>query len=141
MPQSITVLLIDDNPADLMLAREAFSEHGDRVNVITHSDGLAALTYLRDTQQALPNVIVLDVNMPGMSGFEVLGAIREDPKLRHLPVVMLTTSSQEKDIDAAYDLITSSYMVKSAKFADFVAQIDQFVKYWLGSQFKRTRRP
>ena len=141
MPQSITVLLIDDNPADLLLAQEAFSEYSERVRVISHTGGREALAYLKDTQQALPNVIVLDVNMPGMSGFEVLGAIREDPELRHLPVVMLTTSAQEKDIDAAYDLITSSYMVKNAKFSEFVDQIDQFVKYWLGSQFKQTRRP
>lgn len=140
MPQSITVLLIDDNPADLLLAQEALSEHEDRVNVITHSDGLTALTYLRDTRQALPDVILLDVNMPGLSGFEVLGSIRQDPELRHLPVVMLSNSSDAKDVDTAYDLITSSYMVKSPKFADFVEQVDQFVKYWLGSQFKRTRR-
>lgn len=141
MQQSITVLLIDDNPADLMLAQEAFAAHADRVNVISHSDGLAALTHLRDKQHPLPNVILLDVNMPGMNGFEVLGAIREEPDLRHLPVVMLTTSTRRKDIDAAYDLITSAYMIKSAKFTDFIEQIDQFVKYWLGSQFKRSRQP
>ncbi|GGS25596.1 response regulator [Deinococcus knuensis] len=140
MAKSITVLLIDDNPSDLFLAQEAFSGYHDQVTVVSHSDGGEALAYLRDTLQPLPNVIVLDVNMPGMSGFDVLKAIRADLTLRHLPVVMLSTSADEKDINTAYDLISSSYIVKNPHFDQFARQIDSFVRFWLESQFKRTQR-
>ncbi|GAA0501408.1 response regulator [Deinococcus depolymerans] len=141
MPQVITVLLIDDNPADLTLAQEAFDDHSDHVTLITCSEGAQAIRLLKDTSRSLPDVIVLDVNMPVMSGFDVLRTIRADEDLRHLPVVMLSTSSSEADIGQAYDLIASSYMLKNASFSEFVSQIDQFVKFWTGCQFKRPHRP
>lgn len=140
MPQAITVLLIDDNPADLTLAQEAFEDHSAHVTLITCNDGAKAIALLKDSSRALPDVIVLDVNMPVMSGFDVLRIIRDDEELRHLPVVMLSTSGSEADIGQAYDLIASSYMLKNASFTEFVGQIEQFVKFWTGCQFKRPRR-
>ncbi|WP_221088233.1 response regulator [Deinococcus aquaedulcis] len=139
MSHRLCLLLIDDNPADLLLAQEAFAEHADQVSVSTCRDGESALAYLRDRTHSLPDVVILDINMPQMNGFEVLRAIRADPELRHLPVVMLTTSDSKKDIDQAYDLFASSYMVKRGNFAAFVEQVDQFVQFWRECRFKQDR--
>lgn len=122
------MLLVDDNPADLMLAQEVFAEHADHLTVTTCSSGNEALVTLRDG--AMPDVIILDVNMPVMSGFEVLRAIKADPHLLSIPVVMLSTSSQPGDIAQAYTLHASSYLVKSNSFQNFVDQVDAFVSFW-----------
>ena len=134
MPQVITVLLIDDNPADLTLAQEAFEDHSDHVTLITCNDGARAIGLLKDSSRALPDVIVLDVNMPVMSGFEVLEAIKDDPALVWIPVVMLSTSSHPGDVARAYTLHASSYMVKSDSFQAFMDQVDAFVAFWRESR-------
>ncbi|MBZ9749669.1 response regulator [Deinococcus sp. HMF7604] len=141
MSHRLCLLLIDDNPADLLLAQEAFAEHEEWVSVSTCRDGESALKHLRDPGRTLPDVVILDINMPQMNGFEVLRAIRADTELRHLPVVMLTTSDSSQDIDQAYDLFASSYMVKRGQFAAFVEQVDQFVQFWRDCRFKQSRVP
>lgn len=132
MTRSFRVLLVDDNPADLMLAREVFSDHGEHLTVTTCSSGEEALSLLRTGDK--PDVVILDVNMPVMSGFEVLKAIKDDPQLLAIPVVMLSTSSQPGDIARAYTLHASSYMVKSTSFQKFVEQVDAFVSFWRESR-------
>ena len=129
---SSDLLLVDDNPADLMLAREVFSDHGEHLTVTTCSSGEEALSLLRTGDK--PDVVILDVNMPVMSGFEVLKAIKDDPQLLAIPVVMLSTSSQPGDIARAYTLHASSYMVKSTSFQKFVEQVDAFVSFWRESR-------
>nr|WP_237427061.1 response regulator [Deinococcus xianganensis] len=126
------VLLVDDNPADLMLAQEVFAEHGERLTISTCASGEEALRALRGGP--LPDVVILDVNMPVMSGFEVLQAIKDDPALLSIPVVMLSTSSQPGDVARAYTLHASSYMVKSNSFQKFVDQVDAFVSFWRESR-------
>ncbi|GGS01494.1 response regulator [Deinococcus sedimenti] len=132
MTRPFRVLLVDDNPADLMLAREVFADHGDRLAVTTCSSGEEALGVLRGG--TAPDVIILDVNMPVMSGFEVLTVIKQDPRLVSIPVVMLSTSSQPGDIERAYTLHASSYLVKSNSFQKFVEQVDAFVTFWCESR-------
>lgn len=135
MDKILDVLLVDDNPTDLELAMIAFEEHGHDTRITTCNSGKEALANLRDPHIPLPNVVVLDLNMPMMGGLEVLEAIRRDPLLQPLTVVILSTSSAPHDIQAAYRLFASSYMVKQQDFADFMEQIDQFVTYWRRCQF------
>jgi len=134
----LRLLLVDDNPADCALAEEAFAALDAQVTVTVLQDGQVALDWLRAQAAAgdLPDVVILDVNMPGLSGLDVLQEIRADATFRHLPVVMLSTSERPEDVDRAFDLIASSYLIKQASFAAFVAQIRQFVEYWRASRFK-----
>lgn len=135
-PDVLRVFLIDDDPADLMLAQEAFREHGARVSVTTCGDGQRALQILLSAPQ-LPDVVILDLNMPGLSGFDVIQAIRNTSELRHLPVVILSTSDSSADVARAYDLLATSYMVKSQNFPGFLRQIDHFVRFWHECRFRR----
>ncbi|ACO48212.1 response regulator [Deinococcus deserti] len=122
-------LLVDDNPTDLLLAQEAFEELQPDCTLTCVQSGEEALNFLHSTP-TLPDVILLDINMPGMSGFQLLGLLKQEPKLRRIPVVMLSTSAAAKDISEAYSLHASSYMVKSSAFDTFLRQIDAFLKYW-----------
>ena len=128
MKRPFRVLLVDDNPADLMLAKEVFADHGEHLTVTTCASGDEALALLRSGET--PDVMILDVNMPVMSGFEVLQVIKADPALMSIPVVMLSTSSQPGDVARAYTLHASSYLVKSTSFQNFVDQVDAFVTFW-----------
>lgn len=135
----LQALLIDDNPADCLLAQEALDCHIPQVNVKIIQDGIGALAWLRPqhAHPALCDVILLNVNMPGMNGCELLAAIRGDAALRHLPVVMLTTSDRPEDIDRTYDLIVSSYLVKQREFSQFLVQIKDFVRFWTGVRYRQ----
>ncbi|GGK93855.1 response regulator [Deinococcus radiotolerans] len=135
----LCILLIDDNPADCLLAEEAFEMHAEQVTVKVIQDGQNALNWLQAqaAKDSLPDVVLLDVNMPAMSGFEVLTAIRGDTTFRHLPVVMLTTSDREEDIDRAYELVASSYLVKRRDFQGFLDQVDSLVRFWSQVRFRR----
>ncbi|GGB68726.1 response regulator [Deinococcus soli (ex Cha et al. 2016)] len=130
----LRVLLVDDNPNDQLLALEAFADHDARVHVSVCNDGPEALSVLTSGRD-LPDVVVLDLNMPVMSGFDVIREIRSAPALKHLPVVILSTSSDREDIRRAYDLLASAYLVKSASFPAFVEQIDRFVGFWHSCRF------
>ncbi|MCD0155942.1 response regulator [Deinococcus sp. 6GRE01] len=133
-PNVLRVLLVDDNPADQLLALEAFADHEDRVRVSVCSDGPEALSVLLSGRD-LPDVVVLDLNMPIMSGFDVIREIRAAPALHHLPVVILSTSSDRADVTRAYDLLASAYLVKQASFPAFVEQIERFVAFWYSCRF------
>ena len=95
----------------------------------TSGSGRDALNVLRDPHTRRPDVLLLDINMPGLSGFDVLEALKEDPTLMDIPVVMLSTSSTRHDIQRAYTLHATSYVVKHAEFPGFVAQVDTLVSY------------
>lgn len=134
MSRPLHILLIDDNPADLLLAEEAFEALGGRVRVTTCESGRAALDTMRHPDAVLPDVVLLDVNMPVMTGFEVLRAMKADPQLRFIPVVMLTTSGSRDDINEAYTLHASSYVVKAVNFGEFITQLESFVEFWTQSR-------
>ncbi|UBV44739.1 response regulator (plasmid) [Deinococcus taeanensis] len=121
--------LIDDNPHDQLLAMEAFAELCPDCHLTFANDGSEALRLLQSTDE-LPEVILLDVNMPGMNGFEVLQSLKKDPRLATIPVVMLTTSGAPEDVAAAYTLYASSYLVKAQDFSAFLSQIEAFLGYW-----------
>lgn len=138
MNKSACILLVDDNPMDVELALDAFREASlsNRVEVAT--SGRMALDYLfgidRYAQREhfpLPDLILLDLKMPGVDGFEVLGQIKAAPSLRRIPVVILTSSVEEGDLAMSYDRGANSYLVKPVSFVGFVEVVRQIKDYWL----------
>jgi len=129
----LRLALVDDNPMDRLLAAEALEEVCPGCTLETYASGQAVLTHLRHAV-TLPDVILLDINMPGLTGFDVLTALKADPRLNLIPVVMLTTSSAEADIAQAYTLHASSYVVKASTFSAFLEQVDAFLRYWKMNQ-------
>ncbi|MDG4794114.1 response regulator [Micromonospora sp. WMMD1082] len=129
----IEVLLIEDDPGDVLMTQEAFDEHKvrNRLNVV--SDGTEALAYLRGEGQyadaVLPDLILLDLNLPRRDGREVLAEIKKDEQLCRIPVVVLTTSQADEDILRSYQLHANAYVTKPVDFEQFIAvvrQIDEF---------------
>jgi len=133
-------LLVDDRPEDQLLAQEAFELLAPGGTLTCLSSGEEALRWLRSGKGGA-DVILLDVNMPGMSGFEVLCALKADPALACLPVVMLSTSGAYTDVQTAYTLHASSYLVKAQEFGQFLEQIDAFLAYWRNNRVIQARPP
>src|SRR5262249_23582058 len=110
------ILLIEDNPLDVRLTREAIGEARNKARLSTAADGAEGLAFLRREGRFAaaprPDLILLDLNLPRMSGVEVLAAIKRDPALRNIPVVVLSTSQSENDIERAYDLHVNCYVTK-----------------------------
>lgn len=136
MSELKSILLAEDNPQDAELILEALADH-KLANRVTHvKDGVEALEYLRckgkyaTRTTGHPAVVVLDIKMPRMDGIEVLRAIRSDPALKLIPVVMLTSSREEQDLIHSYELGSNAYVVKPVKFADFVAAVKQLGIFW-----------
>ena len=132
------ILLVEDNPNDEALTLRAFKKHNIRNEVIVVRDGAEALDWLfargthagRD-ETGLPQVVLLDLKLPKVSGLEVLRAIRADPRTRRLPVVLLTSSKEDHDVTTGYDLGANSYVCKPVDFAEFAEAIRQLGLYWL----------
>lgn len=133
MVQPIEVLLVEDEPGDVLMTKEAFKEHklGNRLHVA--SDGVEALRFLRRQEEYAeapqPHLILLDLNLPRKDGREVLQEIKGDPELAHIPVVVLTTSEAEEDVLRSYQLHANAYVTKPVDFEQFVKvvrQIDDF---------------
>lgn len=120
----INILLVEDSPTDALLAKEALKRGGVQ-HVLNHvEDGLQAMKYLRReepfAEAKRPDVVLLDLNMPGMNGHQVLEQIRADKSLRRLPVLILTTSAALEDVNAAYDLTANCYITKPVDLDDFI---------------------
>jgi two-component system, chemotaxis family, response regulator Rcp1 len=129
----LDVLLVEDDPGDVVIAREALlaGKLESRLTVVT--DGVEALHYLRRETHYVhaerPDLILLDLNLPGMSGHEVLAELKSDPELRRIPVVVLTTSAAAEDVALSYDLHANVFVTKPVDFDQFTAvvkQIDDF---------------
>ncbi len=136
---SRTILLVEDNPDDVVLTMRALKKHGLENNVTVVRDGVEALDYLqgrgnyagRDTRQ-LPGLVLLDLKLPRLGGLEVLEQIQQDDVLRRLRIVVLTTSLEEEDILASYDLGACSYVRKPVNFSEFLTAVGKLGAYWLG---------
>jgi CheY-like chemotaxis protein len=133
MPTPIEVLLVEDDPGDVLMTQEAFEEHKVRNNLAVVNDGTEAIAYLRREGQyadvARPDLVLLDLNLPRRDGREVLAEIKSDPDLRQIPVVVLTTSQADEDIVRSYQLHANAYVTKPVDFDRFIAvvrQIDEF---------------
>ena len=130
------ILLVDDSPRDRELALEALATYKLANEVIPLRDGAEALDYLYRRGQFAsrpdghPVVVLLDLKMPRVDGLEVLRQVKSDPKLKAIPVVMMTSSRQEQDVAASYELGANAYVVKPVKFRDFVDAVKQVGMFW-----------
>lgn len=140
MKSNKVILLIEDNPSDIALTKRALEKGRIANEMVVVEDGQEALDYLgangahagRDIPE-LPAVVLLDLKLPKVSGLEVLRRIRANAATRRLPVVILTTSTEERDIAAGYDLGVNSYVRKPIDFEAFEQAIERLGLYWLVS--------
>lgn len=131
----INILLVEDNAGDILLTTEALEEGriANRVDIV--KDGKAAIDYLDKVSPyesaIMPDLILLDVNLPKKNGHEVLLYIKSSDKLRHIPVIMLTTSSSERDITLSYKNHANCFITKPVEVDDFMAAIAKIEDFWL----------
>jgi CheY-like chemotaxis protein len=123
------ICLIDDDPDHVTIISRAIREMDGETAVKTLSDGALALDWLQAAEQ-LPDLILLDINMPGLSGFDVLARLKRDERLRRVPVVMLTSSDLTADVARAYELGASGYISKPSYMHDLRAVLGNTLLYW-----------
>ncbi len=132
--EAIEILLVEDNPGDVRLTREALRDSKIRNSLSVVEDGINALAYLRREgkfQNATrPDIILLDLNLPRKDGREVLSEIKGDPSLRRIPVVVLTTSDDERDIMQTYNLHANCYITKPVDFQQFITIVKSIEDFW-----------
>ncbi|HEV8717271.1 MAG TPA: response regulator [Candidatus Binatia bacterium] len=130
----LEILLVEDNPADARLVREALKEHHTPYHLTVVTDGEAALAYLHQqdtyTQASRPDIVLLDINLPGKNGHEVLAEMKQDPHLRCIPVIVLTSSRETAEMEYCYQLHANAYVVKSAQVDQFFDLIKKIEDFW-----------
>ncbi|WP_416667165.1 response regulator [Egbenema bharatensis] len=133
----INILLVEDDEVDVMNVRRAFKKSNISNPLFVASNGLEALAMLRSQKEGMPMVpanrrlILLDLNMPKMGGIEFLHELRADPNLKMTPVIVLTTSNQDRDRVEAYQLNVAGYILKPVTFANFAEAMSTLNKYWM----------
>lgn len=133
-----TILVVEDNPDDEALMLRALRKNGIANDIVVAHDGVEALDYLfgegqyagRNAKET-PELILLDLKLPKIDGLEVLKRLREDDRTKYVPVVVLTTSSEQRDIVDSYDLGANSYVTKPVDFIEFMDATRQLGTYWL----------
>jgi CheY-like chemotaxis protein len=137
MTTNRTILLVEDNPDDAELTLRAFEKNKIANEVVHVADGAEALDYLfstgayQDRVGPSPTLVLLDLKLPKVSGLDVLKQMRADPRTKRLPVVVLTSSDEERDLFASYDLGANSFVRKPVDFAQFMQAAHQLGLYWL----------
>ena len=134
MRSSKSILLIEDDNVDVMTVERVFRDLKIANQLVSTSNGEQALEYLRTNGNKKPCVILLDLNMPKMNGTEFLKIVKTDEALKKIPVVVLTTSSQQQDVVESFKLNVAGYMVKSADYAKFIETIRTINLYWTLSE-------
>jgi CheY-like chemotaxis protein len=130
------ILLAEDSEKDIELTLEALAEHHLANDVVVVRDGEEALDYLHrrgkfaGNTDVQPVLVLIDLKMPKVDGMEVLRQIKEDPELKRIPVVMMTSSREERDLVRSYDLGVNAYVVKPVKFVNFVDSVKQLGVFW-----------
>ncbi len=131
----VEILLVEDNPGDVRLTQEAFKENKVRNSLNVVEDGLEAMAFLhrasKYNEAPRPDLILLDLNLPKKDGREVLAEIKEDPNLKSIPVVVLTTSKAEEDIIKNYNLHANCYITKPVDLEQFIVVVKSIEDFWL----------
>ncbi|MEU7783100.1 response regulator [Amycolatopsis sp. NPDC049159] len=134
-PAPIDILLVEDDPGDVLMTREAFEHHKIRNALHVAADGVEALEFLnregRFREAPRPGLILLDLNLPRKDGRELLGEIKQNPDLRTIPVVVLTTSEAEEDIVRSYELHANAYVTKPVDFEKFIEVVRKIDDFWV----------
>ncbi len=132
--QPVEILLVEDNPVDVMMTREAFANGRICNNLHVVEDGEEAMDFLyrrgKYSSAPLPDVILLDLNLPRKDGREVLAEIKADPSLRHIPIIILTTSESEEDIFKSYELQANCFITKPVDMEQFTGTLECIGDFW-----------
>ena len=134
VPDTFDILLVEDNPGDARLAQEALKEGrmSSRLKIVV--DGVEAMSYLRReapfAEAPRPHLVLLDLNLPRKDGRQVLAEMKADPELRRIPVVVLTTSQAEQDVNRSYDLHANCYITKPVDLDRFITVVRSIEEYW-----------
>ena len=136
--EAVDILLVEDEAAHAELTKRAIRKAGNANQIHIVIDGEEAFDYLYNrgkyedkVKYPMPGLILLDIKLPGIDGVEVLKKIKEDPKLKHIPVIMLTTSEREEDVVRSYEHYANSYLTKPVGFKEFEEKIMQIDFYWM----------
>jgi chemotaxis family two-component system response regulator Rcp1 len=136
-PSPVEILLVEDNPGDIRLLQEAFKEGGLMCRLNITRDGEQAMAYLRNegpyAQSPRPRLILLDLNMPRMDGRELLAEIKSERKFSRIPVMILSTSTDQEDIQRAYDLHANCYVPKPSDLDSLVQLSKVIERFWLNA--------
>ena len=133
---NVELLLCEDNPGDIYLIEDSFAKSKTKYIINKLSNGSEVMGYLRQENQykdaTRPDIVILDLNLPGKHGFEILEEIKTDSLLRTIPIVVLTSSKAKQDVLTSYQLQASCYIVKPSDLKAFLAAIRQIEDFWLG---------
>ncbi|GMU23765.1 MAG: two-component system response regulator [Phycisphaerae bacterium] len=136
MPEPRRILLVEDNPAHAKLLTYQLDRADCRVDITWLKDGEAALEYLHDREhrpdQPLPDLILLDLKLPKVDGLDVLDQLKHDEQLRKIPVIILTTSSREQDVERAYARCVNAYLVKPMDYQCLHEMVRSTIEFWCG---------
>jgi len=130
MLDNAPLLLVEDDAVDLLLIHRVFRTLGISNPVLEAPDGEAALQLLQKEGTPRPGLILLDLNMPRMNGLEFLKQMKADPELHSIPVVILTTSNERRDVESCYQQQCAGYLVKPVDFTEFTSTIEALQTYW-----------
>ncbi|MDZ7719069.1 MAG: response regulator [Balneolaceae bacterium] len=134
-PEEIQILLVEDNEGDIVLTKEAFEEGKIKNNISVVRDGWEAIQFLERKEGyegvQLPDLVLLDINLPKLNGHKVLKHIKNHPDLRYIPVIMLTTSSDETDVIKSYDNHSNCYITKPVDINNFLKVISSIEDFWI----------
>lgn len=135
MTNPLKVLLIEDNVIEIMKMNRTVSLLETKHTIIEAKNAEEALAIL-ETKKELPDIILLDLNMPKINGIEFLSILKSDPELRHIPTIILTTSDNQKDILECYRIGISGYILKPLKYEEYVSKIEIALSYWSINELK-----
>ncbi len=130
MRNSKPILLVEDDQVDVITTQRALKELEVTNELVHKTDGEDALEYLRDESNAKPCIIFLDLNMPRMDGFEFLEIVKSDDSLKHIPVIILTTSDTHESVTKGFDLAAAGYVLKPVDYGQFVESMRTVDRYW-----------
>ena len=129
------ILLVEDNPVDIDLTKRAFKKQNIDCEIQIANDGEEACKALKDWENGIsspPSIILLDLKMPRMNGFDVLKVFKNSEIGRNIPIIVLTSSNEEKDINTAYEYGANSYLLKPIDYGEFLNLVQIIINYWFG---------
>ncbi len=136
MDKKLNILLIEDDMIEVMKLNRTVSKLNLNHNIIEANNGEEALQIL-EHKDTLPDIILLDLNMPKINGLEFLSTLKADPVLKYLPTIILTTSNNQKDLLECYKIGVSGYVLKPLKYEDYVYKIERLLAYWSINELKQ----